>query len=57
MDNVMFTDRNGEGRYGHIVRQYPSFEDGRIRYIIIDETNGHDYRCVKKNGKFVELVI
>lgn len=55
-DNVMFTDRNGEGRYGIIVREYGAFEGG-IRYIIQDETNGRDYRCVKKNGKFVELVV
>ena len=55
MDNVMFKDRNGEGRYGKIVREYPAFEGG-MRYIIIDETNRHEYRCVKKNGKFVEYV-
>lgn len=55
-DNVMFTDKNGEGRYGRIVHSYGAFEGG-IRYVIQDETNGRDYRCVKKNGKFVELVI
>lgn len=55
MDNVMFTDRNGEGRYGRIVREYGAFEGG-TRYIIQDETNGQDYRCVKKNGKYVEYV-
>ena len=57
MDNtVMFKDRNGEGRYGRIVRSYGAYECG-IRYIIQDETNGRDYRCVKKNGKYKELVI
>lgn len=55
-DNVMFTDKNGEGRYGRIVRSYGAYEGG-VRYIIQDETNGRDYRCVKKNGKFVELVM
>lgn len=53
---VPFTDRNGEGRYGRVTREYGAFEGG-IRYIIQDETNGRDYRCVKKNGKFVELVV
>lgn len=56
MDNVMFKDRNGEGRYGEIVREYEAFEGG-MRYIIRDETNGREYRCIKKNGKFVELVV
>jgi len=55
-DNVMFKDRNGEGRYGQIVRSYGAYEGG-VRYIIQDETNGRDYRCVRKNGTYVELVI
>ena len=55
-DVVMFKDRNNEGRYGMIVREYGAFEGG-IRYIIQDETNGRDYRCVKKSQKFVELVV
>lgn len=55
-DNVMFKDRKGEGHYGKIVREYGAFEGG-IRYIIRDEINGHDYRCVKKNGEYKELVI
>lgn len=54
--NVMFTDRNGEGRYGRILREYMAFE-GSIRYIIQDETTGREYRCVKANDEFVELVI
>lgn len=53
--DVQFEDRNGEKRYGRIVREYPAFEGG-MRYIIIDETNGHDYRCEKKNGKYIEFV-
>ena len=57
MDNtVMFKDRNGEGRYGRIIRSYGAYEGG-IRYIIQDETNGRDYRCIKKNGEYRELVI
>ena len=52
----MFKDRNGEGRYGQIVRSYGAYEGG-VRYIIQDETNGRDYRCVRKNGTYVELVI
>lgn len=56
MDNVAFKDRNGEYHYGCIIREYRAFE-GEIRYIIVDETNRHDYRCVKKNGEFVELVV
>lgn len=53
--DVMFRDRNGEDRYGRIVREYSAFEGG-MRYIIIDETNGHEYRCVRKNGKYKEYV-
>lgn len=56
MDVVMFTDKNGEGRYGLIVRIYGAYE-GDVRYIIQDETNGREYRCTKKNGKYKELVI
>ena len=56
MDNVQFTDRNGESRYGKIVREYRAFE-GDWRYIIVDETTGRDYRCSKKNGQYIELVI
>ena len=55
-DVVPFKDRNGEGRYGQIVREYGAYEGG-IRYIIQDETNGREYRCVKKRQQFVELVI
>lgn len=55
-NTVAFTDNNGEGRYGIIVREYGAFEGG-IRYIIQDETNGRYYRCVKKNGNYVELVV
>lgn len=53
---VQFKDRSGERRYGKIMREYPAFEGG-IRYIIQDETNGRDYRCVRKNGNFVELTV
>ena len=52
---VQFTDRAGEKRQGEIVREYRSFE-GDMRYIIVDEINGRDYRCVKKNGKYEEYV-
>ena len=55
-DNVMFKDRNGEGRYGRIVHEYGAFEGG-VRYIIQDETNGHEYRCVRANGEYKELVV
>lgn len=53
---VEFKDRKGEYHNGTIVREYGAFE-GDTRYIIVDEINGRDYRCTKKNGKFVELVI
>lgn len=53
---VPFTDRSGEKRIGRITREYGAFEGG-IRYIIQDETNGREYRCIKKNQKFVELVV
>lgn len=53
---VPFTDRNGEKRIGRIRMEYGAFEGG-IRYIIVDETNGREYRCVKKRQKFVELVL
>ncbi len=57
MDNiVMFFDRKGEGHYGLMIREYPAFEGG-MRYIIEDETSGYEYRCVKENGKYVELVV
>ena len=55
-DTVMFKDRAGEGRYGRVVREYGAFEGG-VRYIIQDETNGRDYRCVRKNGEYKELVV
>lgn len=53
---VPFTDRNGERRIGKIVREYGAYEGG-IRYIIQDETNGHDYRCVKVRQQFKELIL
>ena len=52
---VNFIDRNSESRIGNIVREYRAFE-GEMRYIIVDETTGREYRCVKKNGQFVEYV-
>ena len=52
---VQFTDRNGEYRNGEIIREYRAFE-GDMRYIIVDEINGREYRCVKKNGEYVEYV-
>lgn len=56
MYNVIFTDRNGIERKGKLLRDYISFE-GEIRYSIEDINTLRDYRCVKKNGKFVELVV
>lgn len=55
-DFVTFTDRNGVERKGKLLREYRAFE-GDIRYSIEDIGNGRDYRCVKKDGKFVELVV
>lgn len=55
-DNVIFTDRNGVARKGRIVREYMAFE-GSMRYIIQDGTNEREYRCVKVNGEYVELVV
>ena len=54
-EQVQFTDRNKEDRIGQIVREYRAFE-GDMRYIVVDETNGREYRCVRTNGKFVEYV-
>ena len=56
MNNVEFTDRIGEIHVGWIAKKYVAFE-GQERYILVDEINQHEYRCVKKNGKFVELVV
>ena len=53
---VNFTDKNDEKRIGQIVHEYGAFEGG-IRYVIRDETNGRDYRCVRKNNDYKELVI
>lgn len=53
---VLFTDRRGEKRAGRVVREYGAFEGG-IRYIIVDETNGREYRCVNVNDELVELVV
>ena len=52
---VNFTDRTGELRAGKIVREYRAFE-GEMRYIIVDEITNREYRCVKKNGTFIEYV-
>ena len=53
---VNFTDRTGELRAGKIVREYRAFE-GDMRYIIVDEITNREYRCVKKNGEYKEMVI
>lgn len=56
---VQFEDRNGEKRYGCIIKEYTAFEDNRrvTRYVVVDETNRHSYRCVVKNGVIKELVL
>lgn len=56
MYNVIFTDRNGIERKGKLLREYRAFE-GDIRYSIEDINTLKDYRCIKKDGKFVELVV
>jgi len=53
---VDFKDRNGEFRKGKVTREYRAFE-GDMRYIILDEINGREYRCVKVNGEYRELVV
>lgn len=53
---VNFSDRNGEKRIGKMVRAYMAFE-GSMRYIIVDETTGREYRCVKVNDEYEELVV
>lgn len=53
---IDFKDKSGEWRKGKVIREYRAFE-GDMRYIVIDEITGRDYRCVKKNGEYVELVI
>lgn len=54
---VKFTDRNNELRMGTIVREYQAFE-GEIRYIIVDEINNREYRCVKVGeDEYKELVL
>lgn len=51
-----FTARNGEVKFGHLVRMYEAFEGG-VRYIFRCEADGRDYRCVKdENGNFKEYV-
>ena len=52
---VEFTTRNGETKYGNIIRTYVAFEGGR-RYIFKCE-DGREYRCVFRNDKYVEYVV
>lgn len=54
--SIAFKDRDNKKREGHIVHQYTAFEGG-MRYVLVDDSTGHEYRCVKKNGEFVELVM
>lgn len=57
MTLVTFTARDNTQITGELIRQYPAFE-GSIRYIIRNNSNGKEYRCVKDDeGKFYELVI
>lgn len=53
---IDFIDRNGEYRKGTILRQYEAWE-GDVRYIILDEINNREYRCVKVDGEYRELVV
>ena len=56
MGEVQFTDRNGNVRKGLIVKEYGAFEGG-MRYVIRDAETKREYRCVRKHGEFVELVV
>lgn len=49
---ITFTDKNGIEKNGVLVHQYVAFEGG-MRYII--EVDGVQYRCVEKDGKYIEL--
>ena len=52
---VWFTTRNGEEKFGYLVRMYGAFEGG-MRYIFRVEGD-KDYRCVKTDdGKYKEFV-
>jgi len=48
-----FTTRYGVEKEGQLVRQYSAYEGG-MRYIF--RTTDGEYRCIKKDGKFVEYV-
>lgn len=51
-----FITRDGKVKLGYLVRRYLSFE-GEWRYIFKCETENREYRCVRKDNVFVELVI
>ena len=54
---VTFTARDNTQITGELVRAYEAYEGG-MRYIIRNNSNGRDYRCVRDDeGKYYELVI
>lgn len=51
-----FITRDGKVKLGYLVWRYLSFE-GEWRYIFKCENENREYRCVRKDNTFVELVI
>lgn len=51
-----FITRDGKIKVGYLVRRYLSFE-GEWRYIFKCENENREYRCVRKDNAFVELVL
>lgn len=49
-----FITRDGKVKLGYLVRRYLSF-DGEWRYIF--KCNNKEYRCIRKDNVFVELVL
>lgn len=51
-----FITRDGKVKLGYLVRRYLSFE-GEWRYIFKCDKENREYRCVRKDNAFVELVL
>ena len=51
-----FITREGKVKLGYLVRRYLSFE-GEWRYIFKCDKDKREYRCIRKDNAFVELVL
>lgn len=50
-----FTTRTGEVKKGNIIRVYKAWENADVRYIFLAEDR-REYRCIKRDNKYVEYV-